>query len=127
MKYRPVDEKGDMMPIQNDSQMLTGTDAVAAAVKSRLDLHRGDWWEDPSMGLEIPLFLANGLRTEKGCETLLGYIVAYIRRTQGVGDLEYSGYVRTKHGFVANVAVKTIYGDKVERSVDLSELLRALP
>lgn len=42
MKYRPVDEKGDLLPCGTMSAVLTDADAVLEAVKSRLHLFRGE-------------------------------------------------------------------------------------
>lgn len=36
MRYRPVDDNGDMMPVAYASNMLYDADAVAQAVNSRL-------------------------------------------------------------------------------------------
>lgn len=38
MRYRPVDNNGDMMPVGRTEDMLSGVDAVAAAINSRLHL-----------------------------------------------------------------------------------------
>jgi len=126
MRYRPVSENGDMRPVYNQEQMLTGTDAVAAAVKSRLELHRGDWWEDETLGLAIPEFLASGIRTEYGCETLLHYLAAYVLKTEGVESLKSSSYVLKNRVLTANIAVQSEFGGTVERRVDLNELLASL-
>jgi len=126
MRYRPVDEDGDMRPVQNSSQMLVDTDAVAAAVQSRMDLHRGDWWEDRDIGLEIPQFLVNGLRSEKGVDTMIGYVAAYIKQTRGVKELVSTSTTRYKHSIRADITVRSEFGENVERSVDMNELLRAL-
>lgn len=84
MVYRTVDEDGDMMPIRANSDMLSGSEAVAAAVNSRLRLLTGEWWEDEDLGFAVPDILFNGLRREQGQDLLAGYITAYIEETEGV-------------------------------------------
>ena len=65
--------------------MLTGTDAVVAAVNSRLRLLYGEWWEDTTLGFAVPQFLWEGLRlTEGRLDMLANYIAAYIEETEGV-------------------------------------------
>ena len=128
MRCRPVDENGDMMPVRDSSQMLYGSDAVAAAVDSRLDLVIGDWWEDRSLGFEVPQFLIDGLRaSDSNAEMLLNYISAYIMQTQGVLMIDYADYSLVKRHFAADISVKTVYGQVIGRSVGMNELLRAIP
>ena len=126
MRYRPFDETGDMIPIQTASQMLEDSDAVAAAVKSRVELGIGEWWEDETLGFEVPEFLFEGIRGDDGCAMLVNYIVAYIVKTEGVASLANYSYRRNRRNLTASIAVTTIYGDEIEGSVDLNELQAAL-
>ena len=127
MRCRPLDENGEMLPVRDSSQMLSGSDAVAVAVDSRLGLVIGDWWEDPDIGFEVPRFLFEGLRANRSAHMLMNYIVAYIMKTPGVLMVNYTNYTLNKRVFTADIAVKTVYGAVIERSVSENELLRAVP
>lgn len=127
MRCRPVDEYGDMMPVQYASQMLEEAHAVAAAVNSRMTFFKGDWWEDRTVGFSVPDFLITGLKGETGAQMLLNYIVAYILQTEGVLRVERSSYHVSRRHMSCNIAVKTIYGEVVEGSVGMDELLGAIP
>ena len=52
MKYRTLDENGDST--FGKQNFLTGLEAVAQAILTRLRLLYGEWWEDTADGL--PLF-----------------------------------------------------------------------
>ena len=83
MVVRPTDENGDMMPIQSGNQMLTGTKAVAQIARDRLLFYRGEWWEDESLGIRIPDFLANSIRASD-VNLFARYITSYLAETEGV-------------------------------------------
>lgn len=80
MRYRAVDEEGDMLP----ANIVHGPSAALAAVHSRLRLLSGEWWEDRSLGFALPRFLFDGTRVPSGVQMLVNYITAYIQQTPGV-------------------------------------------
>jgi hypothetical protein len=49
-----MDLNGDYVFGSNQQSYLTGVDAVSQAIKTRLKLLKGEWWEDENEGL--PLF-----------------------------------------------------------------------
>lgn len=127
MKMRPWGEDGDMIPVQNASQMWKDTDAVEGAVNSRLVFNHGDWWEDEELGFEVPRFLLAGLRgSNQTTAMLINYIVAYIRQTEGVRDIESFGYSFENRTLTMDIGINTIYGEDLGRSVNISELLSTL-
>jgi len=52
--YRSLDTQGDYSFGKSSQDFLRDADAVAQAVKTRLLLLKGEWWEDVNEGL--PLF-----------------------------------------------------------------------
>lgn len=54
MKYRALDSNGDMIYGQSNQNFLTGTQAVAQAIRTRMKLLEGEWWENTTDG--FPLF-----------------------------------------------------------------------
>ena len=82
-----------MLPVLSSADLQTGIRAVASAVYSRLNLFRGEWWENRDLGFALPSFLIEGIRTESDAATLANYITAYIAATPGVtsvSDVTYS-------------------------------------
>ena len=53
MKYRRLDINGDYTLGRNRQNFLTDVDAVAQAIKTRLLLLYGEWWEDLTDGLPL--------------------------------------------------------------------------
>lgn len=87
MKVRPVDENDDMMPIYSLDQLITGPAAVAQVVKANLTLPEGEWWEDTSLGIDIPGFILDNARL-KDVEMLKWYLNSYILGIEGVDALQ---------------------------------------
>jgi hypothetical protein len=54
VRYRRLDSAGDYATGQGRQNFLTGAEAVAQAVYTRLKLLQTEWWEDQADGL--PLF-----------------------------------------------------------------------
>jgi hypothetical protein len=54
MKYRRQDENGDYVFGHNNNDYVKGKLAVAYAIKSKILLFYGEWWED--IGIGIPMF-----------------------------------------------------------------------
>ena len=54
MKYRRFDENGDYVFGHNKNDYVFGNLAVAYAIKSKILLFYGEWWED--IGTGIPMF-----------------------------------------------------------------------
>lgn len=51
MRYRRIDEDGDYIFGNGQYDFLIDIEAVPQAIKTKLNLFRGEWWEDLSEGL----------------------------------------------------------------------------
>lgn len=121
MIVRPIDANGDMMPVWNDSQMLSGADAVAQVVKERLCFYQGEWWEDDELGIGLPDFIADNVR-KSDIDLLAKYITSYIAETRGVAEI--SGITAKYNKGVLSLRCLIIADDgQSEVEVDLSGLL----
>lgn len=69
MIYRKLDIDGDYTMGRGFATVLSGTDAVAQAIKTRLLLWQAEWWEDLEEGLPM-------------MQRILGY-----RNTQNAADI----------------------------------------
>lgn len=54
MIYRRLDENGDYSFGNNSFDFIDNDEAIAQAIKTKLYLFYGEWWEDVSLGL--PMF-----------------------------------------------------------------------
>ena len=126
MRFRPLTSTGDMRPVGYASEMWTDTDAVAAAVRSRMDLAVGEWWEDETVGFELPDFLMRGIRGNADCQMMVNYILAYIQKTPGVVGISSATYKVVGRECYIDLTVETEFGGFVERRLNLDELLSAV-
>ncbi len=125
MLCRPIDEDGDMTPVGASSQMLSGVQAVSEAVKSRLHLLLGEWWEDTSLGFVVPKLIFDGVRSEEGRTLLANYITAYIADTEGVTAVKDVSTKLEGRAMSYSCTVVTEYGE-VEGSVSSDALYIAV-
>ena len=84
MTFRTLSNTNDMRPILASSDLESGIKAIASAVYSRLNLFKGEWWEDRTLGFALPDFLIEGVQTASDAQTLANYITSYIATTPGV-------------------------------------------
>ena len=110
MRIRPTDENGDVLPVLQTGEMLTGALAVARLVESRLNLYSGDWWENPSWGNEILRMLQEGRLTEADAQPLSTYLTEYVRETNGVRDVTNVRFSVEGGRFAWECIVLTEYG-----------------
>ena len=123
MKYRTLDEDGDYT--FGRKKFLTGREAVAQAITTRLYLLYGEWWENLEDGL--PLFedilgAYGGNNARRIVDIIIG---DRIRGTTDVTELlEYVSTFDTQtRVYEASCAVNTAYGIA---NLTMSENLRSV-
>lgn len=121
MITRPVDGNCDMLPVSHSSQMFTGAQAVARTVQERIQLYRGEWWEDDTLGIQIPKFLSDTLKA-KDVSLFSKYITNYIAQTEGVRGVANVKVEFNKRLLKYSALIKTDEGNATVE-VDLSGLL----
>jgi len=119
MKVRPlVDPNGDMVPVRNLRQMLEGPEAVAQIIAMRIGLNRGEWWEDESIGFQIPDFLAETAR-QSDLNLLAKYISSFVSVSEGVTGISNISVEYENHRMVYKCTVTTEGGSQnVEVNLD---------
>lgn len=112
MFYRCLDENWDYRFGRQRNDYLTNIEAVAQAVKSRLKLLKGEWWEDPTDGLPLWQEIL-GMRTPKGVIDRI--IQERILGTLNVREIAYmsSSYDPNTRSYTFYCVVDTIYGQAV--------------
>lgn len=125
MLCRPLDADDDMQPVESQKQMLYGKEAVLEAVKSRLHLLLGEWWEDESLGFVIPRLIYDGIRTAEGRTMLVNYITAYIAETPGVIAVQDVAGTIEVRALAYTCTIVTEYGE-IEGSVSSDALYVAV-
>lgn len=113
MKYRRLDENWDYVFGHGKNDYLEGREAVGQAVKSRLLLLYGEWWEDLEDGL--PLF-ERILASSGSDENKQAVDIIFARRigdTTGVLNVSWydSSFDRNKRAYSFSCRVDTVYGE----------------
>ena len=113
MKYRRLDENWDYVFGHGKNDYLEGREAVGQAVKSRLLLLYGEWWEDLEDGL--PLFerilASSGSDANKRAVDII--FARRIGDTTGVLNVSWydSSFDRNKRAYSFSCRVDTVYGE----------------
>ena len=113
MKYRRLDENWDYVFGHGKNDYLEGREAVGQAVKSRLLLLYGEWWEDQEDGL--PLFerilASSGSDANKQAVDII--FARRIGDTTGVLNVSWydSSFDRNKRAYSFSCRVDTVYGE----------------
>ena len=87
MLTRPTDPSGDILPVLSSSDLISGPEAAAVALRDHLNLFTGDWWENESRGNEIPELLALSRQTDQDAKSLSSYLVSFIQAFPAVRGL----------------------------------------
>ena len=121
MKYRALDEDGDYT--LGRRWFLTGREAVAQAIITRLYLLYGEWWEDLEDGLPLFEEILGAYGGEDARQIVDIVIGERIRGTTDVTELlEYASVFDTQtRAYSATCTVNTPYGTA---SLTLADNLR---
>ena len=84
MLSRPVDSSGDILPVLTLSDLLSGSEAAAAALRDYLHLFPGDWWEFEDHGNPVFDLLSVSRRTDQDAQTMASALSGYLLRFPGV-------------------------------------------
>lgn len=125
MLFRPTDENGDMRPITRRSQLLFGANAVSAAIRSRLNLQQGEWWEDTTVGSPIVNSIISGRKTANSAPAIAHLITAYIvgtRNVAGIQNVKVS-YLPATRSMAYSCLVIASNGNAIPLEVNTGELL----
>lgn len=119
MKYRKLDENEDYT-IGCRDEMYEGTEAVAQAVKTRLLLLFGEWWENRQDG--TPLFekvLGQRLRTDETPDEIDLVFSERISSTQGVSEItRFESKIEAEsRAYTAEITIKTVYDTEFSVSI----------
>lgn len=117
MTYRRLDDDGDMLPARGNPP-FKGAEAVGAAVRSRILMFYGEWWEDPEDGLDVSYFF--GYQNDEKKRVADALLRQRILETEGVAEIyelkfgdidknsrrrEISARIRTDTGEIITVEV----------------------
>ena len=118
MRYRRLDENGDMLPANLKYPPYVDSEAVGAAIRSRILSFYGEWWEDPEDG--IPIEILFGHMDEDNRVVADALLRQRVATTEGVNEvLEVTiGDSSSTRERRISVEVITDFGDTVTVEVE---------
>ena len=116
MKFRPLTPDGDMTA---GLPMLEDHEACIAALRSRLALMKGEWWERPEVGFGVPDFLREDLRREEGLRAFGNMITAYLAETEGVRAVRNPSWDLKDHRFLYSCDVETQWSQSASVTAEI--------
>lgn len=111
MRYRALSSEGDYRFGAGSADFLSDVEAVAQAVRTRLLLFQGEWWEDISIGLPFWQGIAGqnmNTETKRAVDML---VQDRILGTEGVsGIVRFQSEFTEDRRYTVRVTLQTIYG-----------------
>lgn len=123
MIYRRLDVNGDYVFGRGKHDYVSGVEAVAQAIKTRLLLLYQEWWEDKEDGLPLFERILGASGNTNNIKAVDYIFKERIQNTTGVLSLlGYDSYYdnnNRKYIFIASV--ETLYGELVISNTELEE------
>ena len=111
MKYRQLDANGDYQFGHGLQNFVTKREAVAQAIKTRLWLLYGEWWEDQEDGLPLFERILASSGSDRNREVVDAIIRDRIEGTEGVINvISYESDYRDRI-YTFTALVNTLYGE----------------
>lgn len=117
ISYLALDAQND--PIFADGTSLTGVDAVAQAILTRLRLFYGEWWENLNIGLPVLQLMLGKLGSQRGLNAMAlaiqnnvqgaPYVIGTVNASVGFTDGQLN-YVVTAETIFGPVTVSNLPG-----------------
>lgn len=108
ISYIALDENDD--PDFTGQNVLSGAEAVAQAVLTRLRLFSGEWWEDTSLGLPVFQNILGQLGSQRGKAAIEELIYAYIADTPYVTAIRNVDVTFANGVFSFHAVIETVFG-----------------
>jgi hypothetical protein len=114
--YRALDNNGDFILGKTVNTYVTGVYAVAQAVKTRLLLLQGEWWEDTADGLPLFQQILGQSGSEKHLDAIDLLIKSRILGTAGVKTIASFSRNYENRNYSFSCVLDTIYGQTLVSS-----------
>lgn len=111
MQYRQLDSNGDYI-LRNNQAFTSGTNAVAQAIKTKLALLKGEWWEDINDGFPLFQSVLNVSPNDKSIQAIDLLVRNRILETTDVTSIQSytSNFDIKSRTYSFSSAVNTVYG-----------------
>ena len=113
MRYRRIDNNGDYVFGNGQYDFLVDVEAVPQAIKTKIRLFQGEWWEDLSEGLPFYQDIAGHfIKTEEDKDMITRIFCNRIADVEAVTDFETldATFDNENRKYSLVTSVNTIYG-----------------
>lgn len=110
MRYRMLDIDGDYSFGRGQQNITYGVFAVAQAIKTRLGLLQGEWWENTEEGLPLFQSILGSINSQFIADTLIRDRIIKTKDVISIENFE-STFENRKYSFQCKVLTKYGYVD----------------
>lgn len=120
MKYRKLDENGDYVFGNNSYDYIEKDEAIAQAIKTKLYLFYGEWWEDISLGLPMFQSILGQVSNNNLRQTVILLCAEQISLVEGVTSVDFISVDISARKLGLTIDVTTENGTTVNLEVELN-------
>ena len=123
MKYRKLDENGDYSFGNNSFDYIDADNAIAQAIKTKLQLFYGEWWEDISLGLPMFQSILGQVSNENLRRTVILLCAEQIQNVEGVSSVDSIDVAISARKLTLDIDVTTEYNTSLTTEVELFNVI----
>lgn len=120
MKYRKLDENGDYTFGNNSYDYIEKDEAIAQAIKTKLYLFYGEWWEDISLGLPMFQSILGQVSNNNLRQTVILLCAEQISLVEGVTSVDSISVDISARKLGLTIDVTTENGTTINLEVELN-------
>lgn len=120
MKYRKLDKNGDYVFGNNSHDYIEKDEAIAQAIKTKLYLFYGEWWEDISLGLPMFQSILGQVSNSNLRQTVILLCAEQINLVEGVTNVDSVSVDISARKLGLTIDVTTENGTTVNLEVELN-------
>lgn len=120
MKYRKLDENGDYVFGNNSYDYIEKDEAIAQAIKTKLYLFYGEWWEDISLGLPMFQSILGQVSNNNLRQTVILLCAEQINSVEGVISVDSISVDISARKLGLTIDVTTENGTTINLEVELN-------
>lgn len=120
MKYRKLDENGDYVFGNNSYDYIEKDEAIAQAIKTKLYLFYGEWWEDISLGLPMFQSILGQVSNNNLRQTVILLCAEQINLVEGVTSVDSISVDISARKLGLTIDVTTENGTTINLEVELN-------
>lgn len=123
MKYRKLDENGDYSFGNSSFDYIDADNAIAQAIKTKLQLFYGEWWEDISLGLPMFQSILGQVSNENLRRTVILLCAEQIQNVEGVSSVDSIDVAISARKLTLDIDVTTEYNTSLTTEVELFNVI----